>query len=140
MIHMERVTSAMYIRMAVTRASFPLFVRSSASTRPRRVSLLGCSSLRTVLPSASRHSSRHSDDVVFPAPSMPSTTYQAISHHSPRRAMATAVSRGLARLSTSPGQTISDTAVMAPAITQQAHPGMDASTDPSYHPLDASHP
>lgn len=140
MIHTERVTSVMYSSMAMTRASFPFLVRSSASVLPSLVSLLGCSRRSTFLPCDSRYSSRHFEDVVLPAPSMPSTMYHAIAHQSPRRARAVAVRRGLARLSTSPGQSISDTAVIAPARMQQAHPGMEASTEPSYHPLDESHP
>lgn len=138
--HTERVTSVMYSSMAMTRAALPFLVSSSASVLPRRVSLLGCSRRRTLRPWDSRYSSRHFEEVVFPAPSIPSTMYHAIPDHSPRRARAVAVRRGLARLSTSPGQSISDTAVIAPARMQHAHPGMDASVEPSYQPLEPSHP
>ena len=97
-----------------------------AASLPNTHDWLGCVISSTLRPDLSSSVLIRSEEVVFPEPSMPSTTYQVIDH-SPMSTAAPAVSSGMNMLSYSPGHTVSMTAVINPIIGASSHRGTDGS-------------
>ena len=78
MTQMECSTSATYRTVDMTTSSFESPRRKASSSLPTAVSLFGWAMTMTDLPRDSSSSLRMSATVLFPEPSMPSTTYHAM--------------------------------------------------------------